>query len=571
MAVISSSDDSVINKNVELSGDPITIGRHPECAIQIDDGSVSRHHAKVTNVDGVYFLEDLNSRNGTYLNGEAIQDQAQLVNGSKINICDISFEFQISSEPLIGGESLTSERQAADLLQPEKGFDSKKSSIVLDDDAESHVMSQLDPQSHMSIQSNKVTAEDKLAAITKITHALSEAIGRDEMLTKILDFLFELFSEADRGFILLNDSEGVLRPLGFKARYEQDEEAIRVSRTICKQVMETKQPILSRDAGKDDRFDSSQSIFDFRIRSIMCAPLINSKDESIGVVQLDSLRRSIVFKEEDVETLVTIAMQASLAIQKADLFDEARQNRELKADLLLAQELQKRFLPQRDPEFAGYSFFSWYRPMQQVGGDYFDYVELDDNRLGIVIADVVGHGVAAAMLMAKVLAESRFALASTATAQEAVCRMNQSLSDMHLDRFVTLALCLLDRDSDTLTIVNAGHMPPIIRRSNGDVETAGTEESGVPIGILNDFPYQSFSTTLGPGDVVVLYTDGINEAMNVQNEQLTSQAILDEILNCPIKTPDGIGEQIRKLANAHMGFRQPIDDMCLVCIGKDPK
>ncbi|QEG23258.1 SpoIIE family protein phosphatase [Mariniblastus fucicola] len=564
MAVLSSSDDSVIKKNYRLSTDPVIIGRHPECSIQIDDGSVSRHHAKVVSVEGAWFLEDLDSRNGTFLNGQAIQKQTRLFDGAIIKICDIAFNFHAGDGATRGDRPTLEERDYS------KGLLPRRSSVVLSDDSESHVMSQLDPPSHQMIQTSKVSAEDKLNAITKITHALSEALGRDEMLTQILDFLFDLFSEADRGFIMLKDANGVLKPLGFKTRYAQDDEEIRISRTICQKVMDSKQPILSRDAGKDDRFDTSQSVFDFRIRSIMCAPLLNSKDESIGVVQLDSLRRSIVFKEEDVETLVTITMQASLAIQKADLFEQAQQNRELQADLELAHELQQRFLPQRPPEFQNYEFFSWYRPMQQVGGDYFDYVPLDKDRLGIVVADVVGHGIAAAMLMAKVSAEARFALATSSTPEAAVCMMNKSLSNMNLDRFVTLAVCLLDQRNDSLTIVNAGHMPPIIRRQDGTVETVATKESGVPIGILEDYQYESFTTSLHDGDVAILYTDGINEAMNESDEQLTSEAIVEELKHCPIKTPVGIGENLCTLVNQHMGFRQPIDDICMVCVGKNP-
>ena len=562
MAILSSADASVIKKNFRLTDEAILIGRHPECAIQIDDGSVSRHHARVLPQDGAWFIEDMESRNGTYLNGQPVQKQTRLFDGAVIKICDVAFSFSAGNN-LATGQQATLE-EASGLFTAVQ----RRSSIVLADDDQSHVMSQLDPPSHHSHVRTQINASDKLAAITKITHALSETVGRDEMLTKILDFLFDLFAEADRGFIMLKDSSGALRPVGFKTRYEQDEEEIRISRTICNQVMETRKPILSRDAGKDERFDTAQSIFDFRIRSIMCAPLINSKDESIGVVQLDSLRRSIVFKEEDVETLVTIAMQASLAIQKADLFEQAQQNRDLAADLELAHELQMKFLPQLPPKLESYEFFSWYRPMQQVGGDYFDYLPLDDNRMGIIVADVVGHGVAAAMLMAKVSAEARFALALSKSAEEAVCRMNRSIANMELDRFVTLVLCLLDKSSDTMTIVNAGHMPPIIRRKDGSVETVAIEESGLPIGIFEDYEYQSFTTKLESGDVALMYTDGINEAMNEKDEQLTSAALISELSSSQAKTPERIGNAICSLVNEHMGLRQPIDDICMVCVGK---
>lgn len=565
MAILSSADDSVIKKNFRLTDESVLIGRHPECAIQIDDGSVSRHHARVTPVDGAWFIEDMGSRNGTFLNGQKVQKQTRLFDGAIIKVCDISLNFYAGDSIATGAQKTADQpRSTIKRLSSAK----RRSSIILDDDDQSHVMSQLDPPSHQQPPRATVDAQKKLEAITKITHALSETVDRDEMLAKILDFLFDLFAEADRGFILLQDDQGELRPLGFKTRYEQDDEEIRVSRTICRQVMESRQPILSRDAGKDERFDSAQSIFDFRIRSIMCAPLINSKDEPIGVVQLDSLRRSIIFSEEDVETLVTIAMQASLAIQKADLFAQARQVRRLEADLELAQELQMKFLPQHPPKIDNWDFYSWYRPMEQVGGDYFDYLPLDDDRLGIIIADVVGHGVAAALLMAKVSAEARFALATSKSAEEAVGRMNRSLSNMHLDRFVTLALCLLEKSTNTISIVNAGHMPPVIRRADGSVETVGQNESGLPIGILEDTEYESYQTTLESGDIAVLYTDGINEAMNNKDEQLTSEAIVKEMADCQAKSPEKIGSAIRDLTGRHMGFRQPIDDICMVCFGR---
>jgi len=388
-------------------------------------------------------------------------------------------------------------------------------------------------------------------------------------LAKILDFLFELFSEADRGFIILRDSEGRLQPVKIKTRGTHLDEQIRISRTIVNQVMETQQAIISSDAASDDRFDMAQSIVDFRIRSILCAPLINSKNESIGVIQLDTLKRSIAFSEEDLETLVTVAMQASFAIQKSDLFEESKNTKNLRNDLALAHELQQRFLPQRSPAIDGYSFFSYYRPMQQVGGDYFDYVPLGENRLGIIVADVVGHGIAAALLMAKVSAESRFALATTDNAVDAIKKMNNSLSDLNIDRFVTLALGLLDVTTHRMTIVNAGHMPPIIRRANGEVEQIAVEESGLPLGIMENYDYESIEIELERGDILMMYTDGINEAMDADGKQLSIGAIIDEIRSGQSKTPETLGQLVCQAVARHIGRQPVIDDMCLVCIGNN--
>ena len=564
MAILTSTDQSVVKKRFTLGADPVILGRHPECEVHIEDGSVSRRHAQVTFDDGHYFLSDLNSRNGTLLNNQPIHRPTKLYDQSTIRICDVTFVFWIADAP----SRTLKPRLTIDSSQP----DSEQSiSVLLDESIEvpAQVLSQFDASSHHSRIHNHVSPAEKLAALTKITHALSESIERDEVLNKILDFLFELFTEADRGFIILKNADDRLEPLGFKSRRPGDDENIRISKTIVNQVMETRRPLISSDAASDERFDLSQSIVDFRIRSIMCAPLINSQDEAIGVIQLDTLKQSVAFNDEDLETLVTVAMQASLAIQKSDLFEDLQKSEELKVDLQLAHEIQQRFLPQRPPSSDQFDFFSYYRPMQQVGGDYFDYVELDDGRIGVIVADVVGHGIAAALLMAKVSAESRFALATSDCPIEAVSKMNNSLSGLNIDRFVTLALGLLDLKSNTLSIVNAGHMPPIFRSAaTGELSELAYAESGLPLGILEDYPYECVEVNLDPGDVVIFYTDGINEAMNSEGNQLTTKQMIEEIKNSQSKTPQTIGEQIRKSVARHTDGFPAIDDICLVCVGR---
>jgi len=570
MAMLLSNDQSVLKKRFELSKDPVIIGRHPDCDVHIDDGSVSRHHAQVTFESGQYYVQDLNSRNGTYLNNQQIHRASKLYDQSEIRICEVTLVFSMS------GNSSNNYQSRPTIETDSKARRKLNTSSVLLEDFEStvpsKVMSQFDIPSHHTRTHNHVTAEDKLHTLTKITHALSELVVRDEILAEILDILFELFTEADRGFVILKTDDGRLEPLGVKTRRPGDEEMIRISRTIVNQVMTTKRPIISSDAATDDRFDMSQSIVDFRIRSIMCAPLINSKDESIGVIQLDTLKQSIAFKEEDLETLVTVAMQASLAIQKSDLFEDSKRAENLRTDLELAHEIQQRFLPQRAPATTEFDFFSYYRPMQQVGGDYFDYVQLDDDRLGIIVADVVGHGIAAALLMAKVSAESRFALATSKTAVEAIAKMNNSLSGMNIDRFVTLVLGLLDLKTNRMTVVNAGHMAPIVRRSsNGEIEQLALEESGLPLGILEDYEYESVEVELFPGDIVVMYTDGINEAMDIDGNQLTTNEMIQVIKEGQAKTPELVGQQLCDAVTRHAGRQPAIDDMCLVCIGRRPE
>ncbi len=145
--------------------------------------------------------------------------------------------------------------------------------------------------------------------------------------------------------------------------------------------------------------------------------------------------------------------------------------------------------------------------------------------------------------------------------------MNNSLSDLNIDRFVTLVLGLLNRETNTMTIVNAGHMPPILRRQSGEIEQLAVEEAGLPLGILEDFEYESVEVKINEGDVVIMYTDGINEAMDAAGNQLTTETMIEEIKISQTKTPDKIGDLICQTVSRHVGREPAIDDMCVVCIG----
>ena len=590
MATISFTDTNAAQHRYVIKETPVTIGRHPDCEIQLDDASASRYHAKITLDNGQYYVQDLNSRNGTALNNDVVAKPTRIFDRAQIKIGDSTLLFTLEDptsaatssqaqapassthdqmvEPVLAGSTL---RQAQATIS--KPFSKHLKSIFLDEDAETldnpSILSQLEVPSHFQRVHNHTSPEQKLVALTKITHALSESVERNQVLTKILDFLLELFINADRGFIILQDENGELEPVGWKSRYAVEDEKIHISKTVIKQVIESKRPMLSSDAAIDDRFDFAQSIVDFEIRSLMCAPMINSKDEVIGVIHLDTVKESVAFNEEDLETLTTIALQASLAVQKSDLFEAAKRSESLKLDLQVANEIQRKFLPQHGIKNDRYDFFSYYRPMEQVGGDYFDYVKLDDNRVGVVVADVVGHGIAAALLMAKVSAESRFALATCKSAEEAIQTMNTNLSDLKIDRFVTLALALVDFKENKMTIVNAGHMPPLLRNEAGEYRSLAEKEAGIPLGIAEGFKYESLEVALEVGDVVTMYTDGVNEAMNAANEQLTTARMIDELKQAQCKTPQTICERIVKIVARHSGDTPAIDDMCAVCFGRN--
>ena len=433
-------------------------------------------------------------------------------------------------------------------------------------DEPSNIMSELEIPSHKSQVTSHADAEMKLNALMQITRALSESVQRSEVFSKILDCLFDLFESADRGFIILKNERGELRTSATRTR-NINKERLRISKTIVEKVLKSKRPLISSDAASDEQFDVSQSIVDFRIRSIMCAPLINNDDEAIGVIQLDTIKNRVAFDEKDLEVLVAVAMQASLGIQKLNLVDEAVENRRIADDLKLAHEVQQAFLPQKRPNFADFSFYSFYRATNQVGGDYFDYIPIDENRMAIIVADVVGHGIAAALLMAKVAAEVRSALAATRSVEDAIHHINENLSGLNVDRFATVLLGILDAEASSFTYVNAGHIPPVIRDCTGEVRLL-EGNSGMPIGIMDDTRYEANCYEIQGGETITLFTDGINESMNEAGEMLGLQNLLEAIKVSQTKTPATIGREICQIANRHMGSTPPIDDMCLVCFGR---
>jgi serine phosphatase RsbU (regulator of sigma subunit) len=348
-------------------------------------------------------------------------------------------------------------------------------------------------------------------------------------------------------------------------RRADSDETIRVSRTIANSVMETKEAILSADAASDARFEMSQSIADFRIRSMMCAPLLDLDGAPIGMLQIDTLDQRQRFQEGDLELLVSAASQASIAIVNARLHDETIANRTLERDLKLAKEVQRAFLPFEAPQIEGYGFYHYYQAANQIGGDYYDYAQLPGGELAIVVADVVGHGVAAAMLMAKLSAEARFCLAAETTPAAALTSLNKRICALNLHRFVTCVIAVLNPQTHEVTIVNAGHMAPLYRRVNGDVDQPSRETSGPPLGIMPKLEYDQVTVTLVPQESLTMYTDGINEAMNEAGECYSVDRVRQQIKNSNY-SPEAIGQTLLEDVRNHMGSHPQDDDMCLVCL-----
>lgn len=538
----------------------IVLGRHPQCDLVLESASVSRQHVKITAHEGSYYLQDLNSRNGTYLNGKLVTQSQLLKDGDEIGICDLSFVFHPNvPEANLSTASLprrTAEEQAT-LVDDEKPSNG------------SVVMTKVDLSSGSTGLSLQVNTSAKLRALLEISQNLSRTLELGEVLPKLLDSLFKIFLQADRGFIVLKDPRtGRLVPKAVKCRCADETEVLRISRTIVHSVMESKQAILSADAASDSRFDMAESIVDFKIRSMMCAPLVTGEGDALGVIQIDTNDHRKWFNREDLDVLAGVACQAAFAVENAQLHDMAMREQAIRRELAVAHEVQRGFLPAGSPQLPNYEFFEFYEPASALGGDYYDYVELPRGRLAVVLGDVSGKGISASLLMAKLSAEARFCLISEPTPAEAIGRLNRIFCGSGWeDRFVTLVLAVLDPQENNVTLVIAGHMPPILRHGKNAVEPLGEGIANLPLGVDHDIRYEQCVYPLKPGDSLTLYTDGITEAMNAAGE-LYGESRLLRLLGTEVSGAGALGRHLLDDVRKFVGNRSQSDDMCLTCFGR---
>ena len=554
-------------KEFPLGEGDYVLGRSPDCDVVLDVAAVSRHHATFFGSGGRYSLKDMGSRNGTYVNGHRVEGEQLMRDGDQVTVCDVLLQF-------IGDErtDLTGMGMGSSLLTPKDALEAMGRGVSLQDEGTSSIMATVDiTRGGTASWQLSAKPEAQLQAMVEISNNLSQTLSVKEILPKILDSLFKIFVQADRGFIVMRpEPEAPLVPVASKARRESDEENMRISRTIVEQALESQQAILSADATADERFSQAQSITDFQIRSLICAPMIASNGDPLGVIQIDTRDQRSRFTDQDLHVLASVASQASVAMDNARMHEEAVRQQALQRDLEVAREMQQALLPSSSPTVPGYYFFEFYESAYQVGGDYYDYVMLPEGRFAIVLGDVAGKGVSAAIIMAKLSSDVRFWLASEPNAAKALGQINAAFSRHSWDdRFVTMVVAVVDPATHRLTLVNAGHMPPMLRNAVGEVKEIGGDEAGLPIGVLDDFEYEACQLDLQPGDLLTAFTDGFSEAMN-SNRDLFGIERLAEVLSNTDVAMEEMGPHVLSEVRSFAGGFPQSDDMCLVCLGRQP-
>src|SRR5579862_3475766 len=535
----------------KLNDDVTVLGRAPECQIQLDSNMVSRRHAQVTREKDSYFVEDLGSGNGTFLNGKRLNERTLLKANDRLKLGPILLRFESGSEP----------RSAVSPLEQSGG-------VEISGDVTATIMESADNTSGFGVL--QVKPEAKLRAVIEIARSLAGTVDLQAIVPLILETLFTIFPQADRGCILLKDAEtGNMIPVAQKHRNPNADETVKLSRTILNKVLSEKTGILSADATSDARFEAAASISSLTIRSMMCVPLLGLDGDAMGVINLDTQNVLSRFTKDDLDLLLAVAGQAALSYESARLLTSHMEKLKQDSEMAIARNVQQALLPKELPQAPGYDFFASYDSALAVGGDYYDAMLLDGHKVCLSFGDVAGKGVPASLVMSRISSVVRSTLAHVDDVGEAVAAINNHMCSSAVEgRFVTYILAVVDTQSHEMRLVIAGHMSPMIRKADGTIEEFEEESVGIPIGVLEDYPFDVLSRPIHPGETVLIYTDGVSEAMN-PNGELYGEKRVREFLRKSKGNAAEIGKSLLSDVRAHAAGRSQNDDITIMVFSRN--
>jgi phosphoserine phosphatase RsbU/P len=479
-----------------------TIGRSSMNDLPISDKMLSRQHARILrDGNGGLSIEDMGSRNGTFVNGERLTTLLPLKSGDRITVGGVTLKV----------ESESTTRVRIDEFAGEDSLDNtilKASAELLRKPAET------DPRLPAEQLSKLI---DSLRVVNELTIELLRDISVDELLKFLMDKVFETLAP-DRAVIMLRSGvTNELVPAVVRVQEGISAEDIRLSKTLVAAVVEKKNGLLLMDTANSSGVSLSESIRISGIKSVLAAPLENAGDV-VGLIYVDCRMGHRSFEEADLRLLTSLANVAAAKIQNARLMADAAEKKQMDREFALAQEIQQRLLPDHPPTVPGYELWGSNIPSRQVSGDYFDFRPRSDGKIYCAIADVCGKGVGPALLMASLQASFHAWADELVPVPEMTGRLSEAIARRTgSDRFITFFLFLLDPATGHIQYTNAGHNQGLLVRKDGTLQELPSH--GLPLALFPGRPYGSSEFTLETGDFLCLYTDGVTEAASPAGEE----------------------------------------------------
>lgn len=472
-------------------GEALRVGRTRECGLILDDSSASRMHIEVKRRGDGFVWKDLGSSNGTIVNGARML-AGELKTGDRLQVGETLIRFEVE--------------QAADEGDAEDT--SLFNETILD----------------LSGNEKKKPGPTKSLGLLRAVYTVMNEIATNYEPCHLMDRILETTVRAinaQRGAIFLRGEDGVgLLPCPDCGRVHRIREGrlapaqpgeLRVSTTVARRVLADGESVLYQDADSDGELEASESIVSLHLRSIVCVPL-RAKHGILGILYFDSDREDQAYSNDDLLLASAVGNSAGLALENARMHREILEKQRIEQELSAAWSIQEGILfrewPSGDPRFTVYAEM---HPAKTVGGDFYDFVQLGPSRIGLLVGDVSGKGMPAALTMARLLGDFRLHVREVESPAAVIERLNGHLVERsQRGMFCTLCYAVLDLGTGECVMANAGH-PPALRIGASAVSRL-PEPSGPPAGVLAGVRYADDRVVLDPGDTVLWYTDGIHEA-----------------------------------------------------------
>jgi serine phosphatase RsbU (regulator of sigma subunit) len=510
------------------------------------DNRISRAHAHLVVEDGDYFIEDLGSRHGTFVN-----------------------EARTSRQKLQSSDSI------------EFGFpDSYRLVFALEETEIHRLTEQLTSPLKTAPGSGNLA---KLRAVVEVARALETSLSTEDVLAALVDAALTI-TGAERGFLLLRrDDDLEVRVARDKLGSPLDENDLRVPRSLIHRALTQRRELLSMNFDSADAGAvPTRTVADLELRSVVCVPLVkvragaveetnvlSTMSETLGVLYMDSRAGTADLSAGNRELLQSLALEASTILENARLLEGERARQRMEEELKIARVIQASLLPKRLPDSGWFRAAGRSIPSHQVGGDYFDVSEISPTCWSVVAADVSGKGVSSALLASLLQGIFLAAPANRAQMEQMMLRVNRFLIERtEGEKYATIFYCTLDR-SGLLRWINAGHCAPLLARSGE--KPRGLSATGLPVGMLEEAVYGAEETRLEPGDKLIIYTDGLSEAQDTDGELFGDKRVRDIILAYP---GAGCGDLYEALVQAVTTFTGGViqkDDITLVLVGYHPE
>ena len=537
------------NSNVPLDRTPIVLGRSSSSALCFaDDTGLSRSHMQFELTPNGWAVRDMGSKNGTVLNGNKMGPDPVLLNtGDRVSAGHLIIEF--NAAPRVS-------KTANTVVFVERGSEPITAATTVQASLEGLMgQEKVDPTKTHVMQGNP-----QVRALVRAARELTSHRPLAEVFEVIMDLSMEAVA-AGRG-VLMSQEDGELQVRAIRG------EGFQISSAVRDQVLRDRASILVRDTSLEEAFRERKSIVAQQVKSMLAVPL-QTNDRVIGLIYLDSPNMVRQFTREDLNLLTVMANVAAIRIEHARLAEVEENERFYAKELSQAATIQQGLLPAYPPDVEGYGICGYNAPCRTVGGDYYDFLSFPDGNIGLIVADVSGKGLPASLMMTSLQASVQVLFEDGRNLASKVTKLNSAVSrNCPSGKFITFFMGVLNPHTGQFTYCNAGHNPPLVVRADGRVEKL--EAGGIVLGILPFSDFDQKTVEIEPGDIIVLYSDGVTEQFAPDKDEEFGEERLGQVVEQNRNVP--VSELVSIIKDAVTAFTHnapAADDFTLLIARRD--